>query len=116
MLQKGGETMKGLLESSSHNLSSMLGETVTIFTQSGGCSGQGFTGVVISCNECFVRLVTSFGSAPDNVFGTTRSICDCNCKSCRNSGFCDGDDKHFKVGSVIDIPVEKIVAFAHNAL
>lgn len=92
--------MSGLLGSNAYN--DYIGETVTIFTQSGGCSGQGFTGVLISCNSCFVRLLTSFGSAPDNVFG-----------KCSNGGGCNSK---FRAGSVVDIPTDKIVCCARNAL
>lgn len=119
--------MRQLHDSSFRNLSDMIGETVTIFTESGGGSGQGFTGIVIGCNECFVRLVTSFGSAPSHVFGKDRNVFDCNCRSCRNDNnrnhcsFCGNNDhnrnnNHFEVGSVINIPIDKIVAFVHNAV
>jgi len=40
------------------------GQTVTIFTASGGISGSGFTGVLLSVDEGCIRLLTSFGLAP----------------------------------------------------
>jgi len=86
----------------STDFTDFIGETVTIFTQSGGESGEGFTGVVLSANSCVVRLVTSFGSPPDNVFGHNRGCCGCGRRN--------------RFGSVVDIPVEKIVAFVHNAV
>lgn len=50
------------------NFSSLLcdyiGETVTIFTTSGGQSGAGFTGVILSVNNVFVRLITRIGPPP----------------------------------------------------
>lgn len=45
-------------------LANYIGETVTIFTSSGGQSGAGFTGVVLAVNECFVRLITRIGPPP----------------------------------------------------
>ncbi|HHV30002.1 hypothetical protein [Acetivibrio mesophilus] len=45
-------------------LSKYIGETVTIFTKSGGQSGAGFTGVILAVNECFVRLITRIGPPP----------------------------------------------------
>jgi hypothetical protein len=45
-------------------LADYIGETVTIFTSSGGQSGSGFTGVVLAVNECFVRLITRIGPPP----------------------------------------------------
>lgn len=45
-------------------LAEYIGETVTIFTTSGGQSGSGFTGVVLSVNNVFVRLITRIGPPP----------------------------------------------------
>lgn len=45
-------------------LANYIGETVTIFTSSGGQSGAGFTGVILSVNNCFVRLITRIGPPP----------------------------------------------------
>lgn len=102
------------------------GETVTIFTASGGVSGCGFTGVVLSVNPCFVRLVTEQGMAP------TSPIAENICpdlenglgRGCGGGGLGDlgsGSGKrpfpHQRlVGSVCDIPIDKIVAFCHNAV
>ena len=86
------------------------GETVTIFTESGGASGCGFTGVLLSVNPCFVRLLTREGSAPASpLIGP----------DCRNDYIADGryDYKpQFRLGSVCDIPINKIVSFCHNAI
>ena len=41
-----------------------IGQTVTIFTASGGLSGSGFTGVLLSVDDCCIRLLTSFGIPP----------------------------------------------------
>lgn len=46
-----------------------IGQTVTIFTTSGGQSGGGFTGVLASVNDRFVRLITQIGSAPGCALG-----------------------------------------------
>jgi len=45
-------------------LAKYIGETVTIFTSSGGESGSGFTGVVLAVNNVFVRLITRVGPPP----------------------------------------------------
>lgn len=50
-------------------LAKYIGETVTIFTASGGQSGSGFTGVVLSVNNCFVRLLTRIGPPPGCALG-----------------------------------------------
>ncbi|HEY9061727.1 MAG TPA: hypothetical protein VIO64_14635 [Pseudobacteroides sp.] len=54
-------------------LANYIGETVTIFTASGGQSGTGFTGVVLSVNECFVRLITRIGPPPGCSLGNACS-------------------------------------------
>jgi len=46
------------------DLCRFIGQTITIFTASGGLSGSGFTGVLISADcEC-IRLLTAFGLPP----------------------------------------------------
>ena len=45
-------------------LAEYIGETVTIFTASGGQSGAGFTGVILSVSPCFVRLINRIGPPP----------------------------------------------------
>lgn len=51
------------------NLANHIGQTVTIFTTSGGQSGRGFTGVLAAVYPTFVRLVTQIGSAPGCALG-----------------------------------------------
>lgn len=86
-----------------------IGQTVTIFTTSGGPSGCGFTGVLLFVNPCFVTLVNRIGTPPTNPLG--------------DSPVCDRREPHnmdaynyFNVGSVCDIPVNKIASFCHNAV
>ena len=88
-----------------------IGETVTIFTTSGGESGDGFTGVVLSVNRNFVRLISQIGTAPGCPLGST---CDNNeeCKDKENNN----NNRRFRVGSVTDIPISRIAAFVHNAI
>lgn len=112
------------------------GTTVTIYTESGGASGCGFTGVLILCHPCFVRLITCIGPAPCCSLGSTCQTCCCptfdNCSQFgrRNpanrygmGGYGGGYGGGYNtsnylcnVGATVDIPVEKIVAFVHNAI
>ena len=39
-----------------------IGQTVTIFTTSGGLSGNGFTGVLAGIHNGCVRLITDIGT------------------------------------------------------
>jgi len=53
------------------SMSRYLGQTVTIFTTSGGLSGNGFTGVLAGiCNGC-VRLITDIGAPPSCPIGSS---------------------------------------------
>ncbi len=98
------------------HLCKFIGETVIIFTASGGISGCGFTGVILSVNCDFVRLVTQQGTAP------TCPLSDSCCGDFDNNdtGGNNNCGHHHKkrpfVGSVCDIPVDSIVAFCHNAV
>lgn len=89
------------------HLQKYVGETVTIFTTSGGASGCGFTGVLLFVNCSYVRLMTRVGTPPANPL--SKEICPR-----------PEDNKHkypyFTVGSVCDIPIEKIASFCHNAI
>ena len=113
-----------------------IGQTVTVFTTSGGLSGNGFTGVLAGiCDGC-VRLITDIGAPPACPLGS--SCCGgfpifdgeagfegrgCNCRgSCRCNNRCGrgiGGRMGFNwnwLGSVTEIPVDKIVSFTHNAI
>lgn len=104
-------------------LQNVAGETVTIFTTSGGQSGSGFTGVVLAVNPCFVRLITHIGPAPGCALG--------NC--CGGPGYGaagygapgygmggysggGGYGAVHTVGSVTDIPLDRIAAVVRNAV
>lgn len=94
------------------NVQDNLGQTVSIFTTSGGQSGSGFTGVLANANNDFVRLVNQIGQGPGCALG--------NC--------CEGFDSYDgysnaamncgrnMLGTVVDIPYDKMAAFVHNAV
>jgi hypothetical protein len=111
---QGGSREQALVE----HMSRYICETVTIFTTSGGPTGCGFTGVVLSVNSRFVRLLTDMGAPPafplaDNLYSELE-----NGPGPRGgSGLGKGYEPPFRtVGSVCDIPVDRIVAFCHNAV
>jgi hypothetical protein len=134
-----------------NNLSRHIGQTVTIFTTSGGESGRGFTGILASVNCNFVRLITQIGPAPGCALG---NCCDNEISYPRNNvGRVGSDRDNYDVynelaacrtnnptsvqgvqnnnmdsqrrincngnnglGSIVDIPINKIASFVHNAL
>lgn len=95
------------------HLCRFVGETVTIFTTSGGPSGCGFTGILLSVNCDFVRISTKQGRPPANPL--SESICDFD-NGCGGSFTSSDTNRDFTVGSVCDIPVDRIVSFCHNAV
>ena len=46
------------------DLCRFIGQTITIFTKSGGATGCGFTGVLISADCNCIRMLTDFGLPP----------------------------------------------------
>jgi len=139
-----------LLES----LGRYVGQTVTIFTTSGGLSGNGFTGVLAGICGCTIKLITDIGAPPacpigssccggyfDNGFeeveefagvgmapglcglmGRCRNNCGCGC-GCGGRGRGRGRGRGWGMGwgsnwlgSVTEIPIDKIASFTHNAI
>ncbi|MCL2377227.1 MAG: hypothetical protein FWC76_07525 [Defluviitaleaceae bacterium] len=98
-----------LLESLCNN----IGKTVTIFTTSGGISGSGFTGVLLSADREVVRLLCDVGAPPCCPLGS----------SCTNDfgpwGAVGNDFGGFlgnPLGAVAVIPLCAIACFTHNAI
>ncbi|HPU62954.1 MAG TPA: hypothetical protein PK304_02250 [Mobilitalea sp.] len=101
-----------------------IGDTVTIFTTSGGLSGNGFTGVLLSVNNRFVRLLTQMGDAPTHpISGGSETDHGCM-PSFGNFALSEGDNLlnsskkggGSRLGSICDIPIDRIAAFCHNAV
>lgn len=99
-------------------LAANIGETVTIFTTSGGESGRGFTGVLTIVNPSFIRLVTQIGPGPGCALG---NCCDGKMPLRSVEGAQLGGQGRINcrgntLGSIVDIPVDRIAAFVHNTL
>ncbi|MDR2650378.1 MAG: hypothetical protein LBB94_11785, partial [Clostridiales bacterium] len=93
----------GLASGSSYRLEGMqryVGQTVTIFTASGGLSGNGFTGVLIRADDYYIHLLTSIGAPPACPLG---SACGGGFDQ-TDSGFCGNP-----FGSLVVIPINAIV-------
>lgn len=90
-------------------LARFIGTTVTIYTTSGGQSGFGVTGVLTYVNPCFIKLITCIGPAPCCCLGSA-------CTGGRLGGFGGGGPFISNVGSVVEIPVDRIAAYVHNAV
>lgn len=87
------------------HMTSYMGNTVTVFTESGGLSGSGFTGVLISVTPSIISIMTALPSPPVSPF------------SCHKDYETPIPYPPNKIlGSIADIPVDKIVAFVHHAV
>ena len=116
------------------SLERYIGQTVTIFTTSGGLSGNGFTGVLAGICGCTIKLITDIGAPPACPIG---SAC---CGGFFEDGFEDGGfdggwcgmfggcrerrrgrrggcrGRYNWLGSVTEIPLDRIASFTHNAI
>lgn len=86
-----------------------IGQTVTIFTTSGGQSGSGFTGVLAAVTEHSVKLITNIGAAPSCPLGST-------CGGFNNYNRFNNNCNNNWLGSVTEIPISRIASFTHNAI
>jgi hypothetical protein len=102
-----------------------IGQTVTIFTTSGGQSGSGFTGVIMGVERNFVRLLTQIGPGPGCALGN--ECCEDPCLNIQPNlqsnillTHAPEDSKlnynKFSLGSEVIIPLNTIAAFVHNAV
>ncbi|MFL0246468.1 hypothetical protein [Candidatus Clostridium stratigraminis] len=118
------------------DLARHIGQTVTIFTTSGGESGRGFTGVLISVNNGFVRLITTIGAAPGCALGNccdverrngamgrdsefnefSNELGEMNNEDNRNTNRNRIDCTGRTLGDIVDIPINRIAAFVHNSV
>ena len=98
-----------LLESLCDN----IGKTVTIFTTSGGISGSGFTGVLLSADRHVVRLLSCIGAPPCCPLG---SSCTIDFTPFGPSNFNDSGFFGNPLGGVAVIPLHAIACFTHHAI
>ncbi len=97
-----GNNNNGILSDEIADLNNNVGRIVTVFTNSGGCSGNGFTGLLVDANRHFIKLVTSLPTAPRNPFGLSPANF-FNDRSCGR-----------RLGTACIIPINQIVCFSFN--
>ena len=104
-----------------------VGQTVTIFTSSGGLSGAGFTGVLACVDGRVARLITAIGAPPSCPIGSS-----CigfgganNFNGFNSFGGFNGFGSGWGIGesflgnplgSVCEIPISSIVSFTHCSI
>ena len=117
-----------------------IGQTITIFTVSGGISGAGFTGVLAHVGNGCIKMITSIGAAPACAIGSEcggwgghgghyRSAlrpgprgreerrCERREREREREFECEGGrlERNW-LGSVTEIPIDKIASFTHHAI
>lgn len=104
------------------SLSRYLGQTVTVFTASGGLSGSGFTGVLSYVGNDCIKLITDIGAPPACPIGSS-----CTNYGFNGYGYASGYgyggynnggyyNPQSLLGSVAEIPTCQIVCFTHNSI
>ncbi|HPD00948.1 MAG TPA: hypothetical protein PLA01_06315 [Acetivibrio sp.] len=96
----------------SAHISNHIGETVTLFVESGGMSGTGFTGVLLYANEVYVKLLVSIGPAPFCPLGNPCILSFSH--SIKRLNPCVNPMR--SMGAIAIIPVNRIVSFVHNGI
>lgn len=96
------------------SLCNNIGKTVTIFTTSGGISGSGFTGVLLTADCNAVRLLCDVGAPPACPVG---SSCTDTFGPFGSGRCCDSNGYYGNpLGAVAVIPMHAIACFTHSAI
>jgi hypothetical protein len=94
----------------SQHMSQYIGQTITVYTTSGGVAGCGLTGVLSQCTASHITLITHIGPPPEKPKSKA-------CRSCPYYKSClEAAEKLREVGSVAEIPLHSLVIFVHNSL
>lgn len=100
------------------HISKYIGKTVTVFVEGGGASGFGFTGVLMSVSDIYVKLLTRTAKAPAyplTCFCSRFCLSSLYCRCPANNIF-TAKYRSFYPGAITYIPIEKMTAFVHNSL
>lgn len=89
-----------------HQLYELIGKTVIIHTMMTGDEGKGFTGILLSVNESYIRLVTRAGSPPQYKGMEEPQK--------RNKGYYQSIQFQDHFGTITLIPINKLVAITYN--
>lgn len=80
-----------------------IGQTITIYTVSGGESGSGFTGVLLDVKNDYIKILSKIASPPDFIYDTDEKEINEN-------------NEALSLGTMTNIPINKIAAFVHNTI
>ncbi|MPW26087.1 hypothetical protein GC105_09815 [Alkalibaculum sp. M08DMB] len=105
------------IDSFENEIEKYIGQTVTVFTASGGESGSGFTGVLLTVKPSYIELISQIGSPPSTRFSSNNQ----RSKDIRYTNKNNVEDSICNIhtlvrGSAVIIPIDKIVSLAHNTM
>ncbi|MCX8132255.1 MAG: hypothetical protein N3I35_19440 [Clostridia bacterium] len=103
----------------SNHISKYTGSTVTVYVCGGGVCSLGFTGVLISSNSSYIRLLTRISSPPAYPLFYVCQNCPKHLSAQAriwSLSMCTPSFSIFYPGSIACIPLKKITGFIHNAL
>ncbi|AEY66901.1 hypothetical protein [Clostridium sp. BNL1100] len=86
------------------------GQTVTVFVNSGGAAGNGFTGVLLLQTDAYLKLLILPSAPPECSLGNS-----CSGKRV-NFLFCTICPYNQTIGTIAEIPLEAVTAFVHNSI
>ncbi|HEX2924946.1 MAG TPA: hypothetical protein VHP38_01580 [Ruminiclostridium sp.] len=92
------------------NFRDYAGQTVTVFVNSGGMAGNGFTGILIQNSDTCIKLLIIPSVPPACSLGNA-----CSGKKI-NPLFCCLCPYNRTVGSIAEIPIASVTAFVHNTV
>ncbi len=87
------------------SLIKFIGQTITIYTVSGGEAGSGFTGVLLDVKKDYIKILSRIASPPE-----------CGLGSCCEDTNVLKDNSGANLGAITNIPISKIAAFVHNTI
>lgn len=92
------------------NFDEFIGRTVTVYVNSGGLAGNGFTGVLIGKEDTYIRLLIMPATPPACSLNSECFAKSSNTLLCISCPFND----NVTVGAIAEILISSIVAFVHN--
>jgi hypothetical protein len=91
------------------SLVNYIGQTITIYIVAGGEAGSGFTGVLLDVKKDYIKILTKIASPPNCFPGN-------ECNDCESDETIIKDNNNITLGSITNIPINKIAAFVHNTI
>lgn len=97
------------------HLQQFIGKTTIVYISSGESAGNGISGVVLSVSPTLVKIVTSIGTPPKSLPGHPFFTAKASLLR-PASNIVSMQDLTLPMGSITEIPIERIIAVVHYAI